>query len=86
MRGGHGGAFHLMRDVVELQVKKHLEATPLQVVDHLGTQLVEKRHPDLEPGRMPVEHVRQIECAAHAAVERDDDAIAGGNLVVGAQH
>ena len=69
-----------MRDIVELQVQKHLEPALFQGVHHRGAVGVEQRHADLHPRGLALQLVGQLEGLLDVAVQSDDDAVALGGI------
>ena len=76
-------ALHLVRDVVELQVEKHVEAAALEHL-HDGRSLgVVQRHADLQPLRVAFQLVGERDGLPGVAVEGHDHAVAGGDGIEG---
>ena len=75
-RRGLGGAAHLVRDIVELEVQKHLEPALAELVDDGRPLGIEERHAHLQPCRMAGERIGKLEGALAPAVERDNHAVA----------
>ena len=69
-----------MRDIVELQVKKHLEAALFQGVHHRGAVGIEQRHADLHPRGLALQLVGQLKGLLDVAVQGDYDAVALGDI------
>ena len=67
-----------MRDIVELQVKKDIEAELLERLHNLRSLGIVERHADFKPLRVAAQLHRKAKRGRRIAVERDDDAVASG--------
>ena len=70
-----------MRDIVELEVQKDVEAQILERLDDGGALRVVQRHAHLEPARLAGEQPRQALGLGGVAVQGDDDALGRGYVV-----
>ena len=78
-----GRALHLVRDVVELQVEKHVEAAALEHL-HDGRALgVVQGHADFQPLRPAGQLVGEGDGLPGVAVQRHDNAVGGGDAIEG---
>ena len=66
-----------MRDIVEFQVEKHVEAELFERSNDLWALGVKKRHTDFEPPGMTGEGVGELQGALAVTIKRDDYAVAG---------
>ena len=67
-----------MRDIVELQVKKDIEAELLERLHDLRSLGIVERHADFEPLRMAAQLHGEAKRGRRIAVECDDNAVARG--------
>ena len=77
--GRCGSACDLVRNVMALQVEKHLISQKLEDLDDGRTFGVIQRHADLEPLGLALQCDGKIERLGTGAVERDDNAVGTGN-------